>query len=140
MSLGSQAVTHPGRVEQRDEATCAGTQMPAKSRATLRAFPMLEPRRRSQCLSREVLTEWPEVRRGRSRQCCPLVERWRPEPGLELVLELELERESVLELELERESVLVLAPGQGQAAVSSRSQQSCKTGKEVLSVGDLRAE
>ena len=75
MSLGSQAVTHPGRVEQRDEVTCAGTQMPAKSRATLRAFPMLEPRRRSQCLSREVLTEWPEVRRGRSRQCCPLVER-----------------------------------------------------------------
>ena len=126
MSLGSQAVTHPGRVEQRDEVTCAGTQMPAKSRATLRAFPMLEPRRRSQCLSREVLTEWPEVRRGRSRQCCPLVERWRPEPGRWLVLELE------------RESVPAL--GQEQAAVSSRSQQSCKTGKEVLSVGDLRAE
>ena len=138
MSLGSQAVTHPGRVEQRDEVTCAGTQMPAKLRATLRAFPMLELRRRSQCLSREALTAWPEVRRGRSRQCCPLVERWRPEPGRWLVLELE--RESVLELELERESVLVLAPGQGQAAVSSRSQQSCKTGKEVLSVGDLRAE
>ena len=134
MSERSQAVTHPGRAEQRDEVTCAGIQMPVKSRATLRAFPMLEPRRRSQCLSREALTAWQEVRRGRSRQSCPLVERWRPEPGLELVLEL------VLELELERESVLVRVPGQGQAAVSSRSQQSCKTGKEVLSVGDLRAE
>ena len=41
-------------------------------------------------------------------------------------------------LELERESVPAL--GQEQAAVSSRSQQSCKTGKEVLSVGNLRAE
>ena len=100
---------------------------------------MLEPRRRSQCLSREALKAWQEVRRGRSRRSRSLVERWRSVPVLEPVLE----RESAgLEpvLEPERESALVLAPGQGQAAVSGRSQQSCKTGKEVLSVGDLRAE
>ena len=96
---------------------------------------MLEPRRWSQCLSWEALKAWQEVRRGRSRRSRSLVERWRLVPVLE--------RESAgLEpvLEPERESALVLAPGQGQAAVSGRSQQSCKTGKEVLSVGDLRAE
>ena len=122
----SQEVTHPGRVELKDVVVCVGTQIPVRPRATLRAFPMLELTRQTRCQIPVGLLVSEVGPRCRVAQALVLAGR------LPRVLRGRL---AAAELRREQAEEQVEEQVAGQL---DRSQQSCSTDKEVLSVWRLR--